>query len=693
MFEHAAQSRIYLKALFLVLLLIRISPALSESEVIVEPVVVSAQDSSPEGTRTVPGNEEAKHIIEQVPGGVALVDSSRYEDRYALSFEDTLALTPGVYAQKRFGEEVRISIRGSGLSRGFHLRGLTLLQDGIPFNLADSSADFQEADPLIYQRIEVFKGANGLQYGGTTLGGAINMVSRTGHTEPGDQIRLETGSNATYRSNIQTGRVFDTNDIFMSVTGTSSNGFRQHEDQENIKFNSNFGAELSDSVETRFYLSTNIINQELPGSVSLSTALDSPERADPSAISQDWARDIRSLRVSNKTTMDLGDDDSLDIGGFLNVKDLYHPITAFVGVIDQASTDYGVFAQASGEHTFADLRNRYRAGVTSHLGSVDAKLYRNIGGDRGDLLSDGDQTSRNGILYAENSLYVDPAFAIITGGQLIWSQRELDDNQNGAKDDSSIFRSFNPKIGLLYEPTKQSQIFGNISRSYEAPTFSELTQGGASGFTPVSAQQGWTAEIGTRGGSQKFGWELSLYRAWLDKEMLQFTTGPGFPASTFNANNTIHQGVELGVSSRLGKHIFSSCDTVIWRNAYTFSDYFFTDDTQYGDNRIPGQPRHFFQSELRYEHGAGWYFTLNGELASSADVDFSNTLKAPGYGVVGLNGGYELSKHIDIFVEGRNLLDRGFVSTFSTIVNSSGNTSVFYPGDGRRVFGGVRVRW
>ncbi|MGB1539707.1 MAG: TonB-dependent receptor plug domain-containing protein, partial [Rickettsiales bacterium] len=113
---------------------------------------------------------------------------------------DTLAYVPGVYAQKRFGEEVRLSIRGSGLSRGFHLRGLTLLQDGIPFNLADGSADFQEADSLAFQRLEVFKGGNALQYGSTTLGGAVNMVTKTGNSDPGHQLRLEAGSFNTYRA-------------------------------------------------------------------------------------------------------------------------------------------------------------------------------------------------------------------------------------------------------------------------------------------------------------------------------------------------------------------------------------------------------------------------------------------------------------------------------------------------------------
>ena len=55
-----------------------------------------------------------------------------YADKSLVSLRDALGFSPGIYLQPRFGQEVRISIRGSGISRGFHMRGLTLLQDGIP---------------------------------------------------------------------------------------------------------------------------------------------------------------------------------------------------------------------------------------------------------------------------------------------------------------------------------------------------------------------------------------------------------------------------------------------------------------------------------------------------------------------------------------------------------------------------------
>ena len=102
--------------------------------------------------------------------------------RYANTLRDVLKNTPGVFVQQRYGQEMRLSVRGSGISRGFHLRGLELLQDGIPVNAADGSGDFYQIDPLALRSVEVYKGGNALTFGATTLGGAINFVTPTAQT-------------------------------------------------------------------------------------------------------------------------------------------------------------------------------------------------------------------------------------------------------------------------------------------------------------------------------------------------------------------------------------------------------------------------------------------------------------------------------------------------------------------------------
>lgn len=642
-----------------------------------------------ESSLTVSSNSKAKEEINQTPGGVALVEAKEFENKYTLNLQDTLTYVPGVYAQKRFGEEVRISIRGSGLSRGFHMRGLEILQDGVPFNLADGSADFQEADSLAMQRIEVFKGSNALRFGGSTLGGAINMVSKTGKTNAGDQVRLEAGSFNTYRFNTQTGRNFGDSDMFISLTGTSSSGYRQHSAQENLKLNSNFGKKIAENAETRFYLSGNLIEQELPGSLSKYNAINNPTMADPAAISANQKRDIRSVRLSNKTSFILESGDKMDVGAFFNVKDLFHPLSTAVGVIDQETFDYGLFTQRSGEYNLASHRNSYLLGVRTHFGKTEAKVFQNISGAKGALTSNSDQSSENATIYGENHFFLTQKLALVTGAQLAWAKREDDNHLSPQESDEHIYRSFNPKLGMLYDAAKDLQLFANISKSSEPPTFSELTQSGTVGFTKLDMQKAWTAEVGSRGSYGIIDWDVSLYRSWIRDEMLQYTVGSGIPAATFNAQDTIHQGVELGLNFRIAENILSGSDKLKLNNAYTFSDYRFDKDRQYGNNKIAGQPRHFLRSELRYEQ-LDWFVAPNVEVASSAEVDFSNTVQSPSYAILGLAAGYNLNQNVSLFLDGRNLLDRNYIATFSTTVNGAGN--VFYPGDGRAFYAGVKIK-
>jgi outer membrane receptor protein involved in Fe transport len=63
----------------------------------------------------------------------------------------------------------------------FPLRGVNVLIDGFIYGQADGFSDFESLELLTTKRIEIYKGANALALGGYTLGGAINLVSKTGY--------------------------------------------------------------------------------------------------------------------------------------------------------------------------------------------------------------------------------------------------------------------------------------------------------------------------------------------------------------------------------------------------------------------------------------------------------------------------------------------------------------------------------
>lgn len=647
------------------------------------------------GSLTAPSINRTRQSLSRIPGGVDLVPSEAYQDRYAVSFAETLRAVPGVFAAPRYGEEVRLSIRGSGIGRGFHLRGIQLFQDGVPLNFADGNGDFQEVDPLIARAIEVYKGSSGLQYGAASLGGAINLETPTGITAPQrNLLRVEGGSDETARVHGSIARAFSGGDFYGAATGISSSGPRAQSNQENGRLSSNLGLKLGETAETRFYLSLQNINQEVPGTLSLADALDNPTTAPAINRANNYSRDIRALRLANKTTFRLSDMQTLDAGVFMTARDLYHPIFQ---VIDQDWFQTGAFARLDGSGTVAGLANRYILGSTVRWGTIDAEQYLNRGGSRGAKTADSTQDATQYELYGENQLYVLPELAIVVGAQILRAERTFTNHLNAAANASRDYDTFSPKIGLLWDVAPGAQVFGNLSRSIEPPTFSELVQTGVTGFVPLAAQRAWTVEIGTRGQQGRVGWDVSAYRADIKGEMLNFTTVPGIPAATFNANNTVHQGIELGLDLEVGTGwLWADTErkSLALRQVYTLSDFFFEDDRQYGDNTLAGIPAHVWYGEILYRDAAsGLSLTPNVTwVPEGAYVDYANTLQAPGYTVVGLRAAYDLAPGVNVFVDGRNLLDERYVSNFTTVADARvANTNVFYPGEGRGVFVGVRV--
>src|SRR5690606_13991968 len=132
---------------------------------------------------------------------------------------------------------------------------------------ADNNGDFQELDPQVLHHIEVYRGGNALRFGGSTLGGAINAVTPTGHDEPGYELRVDGGSFDTVRTKAAAGFVSGPGDAYLALTTDRSDGDRDHARRDAIRFNGNVGLRLGEAAETRFYASVSHINQDLPGAL------------------------------------------------------------------------------------------------------------------------------------------------------------------------------------------------------------------------------------------------------------------------------------------------------------------------------------------------------------------------------------------------------------------------------------------
>lgn len=628
---------------------------------------------------------EAEQQAAATPGGTDVVSYEDYADRFPVSLRDVLSLSPGVYLQPRYGQEVRISIRGSGISRGFHQRGLTLLQDGIPINLADDNGDFQELEPIFFDHLQVFRGANALRFGSGTLGGAINGVTPTGRTAEGVYARLDAGSFNTMRGLVAAGVAGERVDAWGAVSADTSEGGRDQASRRSFRFHGNVGLRLSDTITNRSYVSFNNINQEIPGALTQAVALATPRVASAASIAGNQGRDIDSIRLQNRTTFDWGAT-QLNAGVFANLKSLYHPIFQ---IIDQESLDYGAFARL--EHEAGPLS--LTVGGEIRRGSTNARQFVNIAGRRGAITFAADQEARTANIYGEVRVQPVEGLSLIAGAIYADGFRRRTVTLSTSRSGGASYGEFSPRFGILFEPSEDVQIFANYSRSAEFPSFGEVFQ--VIGTPPVSQlvttlrpQSAWTAEIGTRGDAGIVRWDVTAYRAALRDEMLQFNVNPaaGIPAATFNADRTLHQGIEAGLD-------IEATGWLRLRQVYTYSDFRFRRDAQFGNNRLPVVPRHVYRAELRIGTDR-LHVSPNFEwVPQGAFADYRNTTRVPGYTLIGLSAGAQVMDGVDAFLDVRNIAGENGIGDISAVITATAASAIYQPIERRAVYGGVRVRF
>ncbi|MFN3370648.1 MAG: TonB-dependent receptor family protein [Sphingomonadaceae bacterium] len=694
------------------LVLLAASPALAQgvgNRTDLADIVVTA---SLAGSLTAPTDAEARRSLERIPGAIGFVPAAAFADDFTQSLGDALLWTPGVFADTSAQRESRISIRGSGLNSGFERRGIAVYRDGVPITRASGSTEFQEVDPLAIQRLEVFKGANGLRLGAASLGGAIDIITPTAASLGATaQLRIEGGSFRTRRAGLQLGATAGPGDIWVGVTALASDGFRDHSEVRSIYGFANAGLKLSETVETRFFLTALQDNFELAGGLGLTDALANPRAAgrpvlipnpvpgrppivlDPGPEADDWDRNLGVVRLANRTVADLGSA-KLETALWVSHRTLDHAITRLAGIIDQSEDELGASLQLSNAGGAAREPVEWAVGLMANAGWNEARTFANNGGRRGALRSESRQNSANLVAWGQLDAGLLPALRLIAGAQFAAARREVEARLNAVPGRRS-FRQLSPRLGLLWTPAEQVQLFANVQRSFEPPSIADLTAGGAFPFAPLEAQRAWTVEAGARGQAGILAFDIALYRAEVRDEFIDQLAPNGRTSVTVNADRTLRQGLEAGLDLFLLRDLGPAGLGLVARGVWTLNDFRFAGDPRFGNNRLAGVPRNVIAAELRLDGAAGWYLGTNLRWVPRGPfVDYANTTSAPGYDLWGLTAGWTLAEKLSIFGSVENLFDTRHIANVATVADQSRErAAAFTPGQGRALFIGATSRF
>ncbi|MBK7908648.1 MAG: TonB-dependent receptor [Gemmatimonadetes bacterium] len=658
-----------------------------------ETVVDVAMDAASLSAVTVIGTssdlDETREALRLTPGATALVTAQELRRTRQANLKDVLGFVPGVYVQPRFGaaDESQISIRGSGLRNNFHARGVNLLVNGMPYRNADGFTDFESLELLTTDAIAVHKGANALRFGGSTLGGAIDLQTKTGHTAPRTAAFAEGGSFGYLKTQVEGGGASDGKDFYASYARTAIGGFRDWSGQSRDRINLHAGLTPSERSSLRAFYFFARVDEELPGSLTAAELAATPDVATAANRTDRWGRAYDLHHVGVQYRVQLTPTQRLDIAPYMQYRDIDHPIFE---VINQQSQDFGAEFRYENTAAMGARANRFTLGFQPATESMRNRQYVNVVGEHGALTRDEQDKATNLAVYAENALSVTPRLTLVAGVRMERATRTVEDDfvSNGDQSDERTFTPVSPRIGAIYRRDSGTQWYANASRTVEPPIFVELTSfGGVGGFLPLDAQSAWQYEIGVRGRRGALTWDVAAYDVELTDELVNINVPPfvGAPftvPSYRNVDATRHRGVEAAVQWQVA-------DRSTLRLGYTWSDFTYVTDSAFAGNRLPGAPEHHLVADLRIRFGAAFSVTPAVEwVPSSYFVNSANTVENDAWMTVGLRAEYLVpSLGLTVFVSGQNLTDEIYSAAVTV---DDGNGRFFQPADRRAIYAGLR---
>ncbi|UXI03017.1 TonB-dependent receptor family protein [Photobacterium sp. TY1-4] len=661
-----------------------------------------------------PENHQAELMAQElatVPGGTNLIDTQTLSGSQS-SLARVLSQQQGIVVQEFFGgnDQPRINIRGSGLQDNPVNRGIQLLSDGLALNQADGSFVIGLIDPEQAQLISVYRGANAMRYGATTLGGAINFHPKTGlnHTS---EFSLEAGSFGFYKAGAILAQTMRGWDMLLSLNHSEQDGYRTNSGADRQSVGANFGYR-TENWTTRTALNFTENKFEIPFLLPKARAQSNPDQVmgeghEPMdellniPVRQPF-RHTRQIRLANKTIWQQSTSEH-QVGLYAEqLEDTFrNPLT-------QAETDHlNIGADLSSR--FETLQEDYR--LTEYLLFLSANYgtmprtfasVDPIDGTLMDPFADLDFHASNIVLGAQVRHELWPDLFVIGALQWVKNDRDITDKMNaGVLDSHFDYQSFNPKVGLTYQTSPTLRLYGNLSGSAEAPNFWQLATISANPtdplnnhvyINPLTVQRATTVELGLHYAPQPFQLNASWYYAVVEDELIAVVGDFAVNGKTINYDShTIHHGLEttLRYDTEFDQAKLSG------QLLYNWSDFFFQEG-QYQGNLIAGIPEHLIQGHLDVLYQERWRvvpnFTWQPKETFTDHLNNKDNTQDD-YLLFGLQVAYEPSHSFSIFLDIQNLANTSYQTAYVIRGQGAPDLPTFIPGPGFNAIFGAKYTW
>ncbi|EZP54921.1 TonB-dependent siderophore receptor [Delftia sp. RIT313] len=628
----------------------------------------------------------------QTPQSVSVVTRQQMDDFHLSTLQDIAKVTPGLYAKNPAVTDSESTF----YARGFALEHVNV--DGLPLDVTGFNSRNVSADLLMYDRVEVVRGATGLMDGVGAPSGSVNLVRKRPTAQPLLNATLGLGSWNNRQASLDASRALNASG---SVRARVVGGWRDNDsfvDVTNTRNASLYGIVEADltpdttlglgayrqrtrtkGVFTGLPTLPDGGHMDLPRSTFLNNA-ESFQNRDNDGVFVDLEQ-----RLRNGWTVKLGinhvEADS-DIRNTTNSR-----VAGSTTQLEQSETGwrYGT------RQTVADLRARgpvewfgrtHEIAVGASYRNDSSRAAETWGSSAsrivdianwnpysapwtGSVPANGDlwgRKTREKAIYASGNFSLADPLHLILGGRLGWYEQDTTGwytgtpNWKRSLDESA---KFVPYAGLVYDVDDRHSVYASLTQSYQ-PQSSMDVRGNT-----LDPMTGTNYELGAKG--EYFDGRLhasaSVFRiTQRNRAVRDDANCPTSGAiSCFRAAGEIQSdGLELQLSGLLQPGWQVSA-------GYTYVRARYTKDriaTNIGQRVSTDEPQHLLKLYTSYRlPGEYGRWSLYGSLHAQSkmfrrETGFETTQRS--YALLGLGVGYQVNANAHVQLSVDNLLDRRY---------------------------------
>lgn len=452
-------------------------------------IVIVIKESPNKRKETVLSGLEIKPL--DLPQSVQIIGSKIIEQQQTIRLSDVIKNVNGIYVGSARG-----GAQESFWSRGYDMSSNNMFKNGFRFN----SGSMPEVASL--DKVEVLKGSSALLFGNVAPGGILNMVTKSPSFKKGGEVAMQIGSYSFYKPSIDIYGPLNKSFAYrLNGSYENSESFRDVVKKERYYINPSLLFKASDKTEIVLqgdYLKDNwtpdfgtgSIGQEVaavPRNTYLGAAWSNGLTKQTTAsgllkhkFNDNWKLNFNSSfqdysRISKGTervqpsangdwNRPLGQNKALEqiIGEQINLQ----------GNFSTGKIKHQLFTGIDAEnavlqaYTFAFSPTTYDV-----INIFDLDKYQ----QRTDI-PDGNvtkiiktSTNRFGI-YAQDLISVTEKFKVLTGLRWSWQEAKAVTTITQAPTTKRVDEAFTPKLGLVYQPTKNMALFTSYASSFTPNT-------------------------------------------------------------------------------------------------------------------------------------------------------------------------------------------------------------------------------